>query len=166
MADSIQHKIGRVRPPRVQITYDVETGGAIEMKELPFVVGVMADLAGKTKADKYKERKFVQVDNESFDSFLASIQPTLEFPVPNRLKGKGNIGVNMTFEKMKDFHPLSIIDQVPEIKDAYQIRQALNALLAKLFVNDDLTSALNDLIKDSTTDDELKAKLKELKNKL
>ncbi len=86
MSDSIQHKLGRVRPPRVNITYDVETGGAIEKKELPLVVGIMADLAGKTKLPFVKDRKFVEIDRDNYNEVMEKITPTLAFQVDNRLE--------------------------------------------------------------------------------
>ena len=96
MADRTQHKIGRNRPPRVQITYDVEIGDAMEVKELPFIVGVMADLAGHTKGEKFKDRKFVQIDKDNFDDVLESLEPSLSFPVPNKIDDKSeNIAVEL-----------------------------------------------------------------------
>lgn len=167
MADSIQHKIGRNRPPRVQITYDVEIGDAMEVKELPFVVGMMADLAGQTPQPKLKERKFVQIDGENFDEVLASYSPSLSFTVPNQLDNEGeHVPVELNFERMGDFEPMAIVDKVPKLAEAYKARQQLNALLAKIYVNDDLASALNDVIQSSGTDDDLKKALEDLKKKL
>lgn len=167
MADSIQHKIGRNRPPRVQITYDVEIGDAMEVKELPFVVGMMADLAGQTPQPKLKERKFVQIDGENFDEVLSSYSPSLSFTVPNQLDNEGeHVPVELKFERMGDFEPMAIVDQVPKLRDAYKARQQLNALLAKIYVNDDLASALNDVIQSSNTDEDLKKALEDIKSKL
>ena len=88
MAESTQHVLSRVRPPRVQITYDVEIGGAIEKKELPFIVGILADLSGKPSAPlpKVKDRKFVEIDRDNFNDVLASAKPRLALRVANRLK--------------------------------------------------------------------------------
>lgn len=167
MADQTQHKIGRNRPPRVQITYDVETGGAIETKELPFVVGVLADLAGDTEQKKFKERKFTQIDRDNFDEVLESVAPSLSFVVPNQLDSASeNLAVELNFNKMSDFGPLSVVQQVDKIRETYERRNALNALLAKIYVNDNLASALNDVIRSSGTDEELKTKLQELMEKL
>lgn len=167
MSDRTQHKIGRNRPPRVQITYDVETGDAMEVKELPFIVGILADLSGHTKADKFKDRKFVQVDKDNFGDVMEGLAPSLSFPVPNRLDDSSdNIAVDLKFRSIKDFEPMSIVKQVDKLREAYEKRQSLNALLAKIYTNDDLASALNDVIASSASDDELKGKLNELLKKL
>src|ERR1700690_3688238 len=103
---SITKKLGRVRPPRVQITYDVETGGAIEKKELPFVVGVLADLSGQpdTPLPAIKDRKFVEIDRDNFDQVLAKMTPRLAFKVDNKLSDDDTkIGVEIKFSSMEDF---------------------------------------------------------------
>ncbi len=167
MADKTQHKIGRNRPPRVQITYDVEIGDAMQVKELPFIVGVLADLSGDSEAKKLKERKFVQIDRDNFDEVMASLEPSLSFVVPNKLDDASeNLAVDLKFQGLSDFDPMSIIKQVDSMRDTYERRNALNALLAKLYVNDDLASSLNEVIASSATDEELKAKLQELMGKL
>lgn len=167
MADQTQHKIGRNRPPRVQITYDVEIGDAIETKELPFVVGIMADLAGDTELAKFKERKFTQIDRDNFDEVLEGTAPSLNFTVPNVIDDSSeNLAISMNFSKMGDFGPLAVVQQVDKIRETYERRNALNALLAKIYVNDDLASALNEVIRSTATDEELKAKLQELMEKL
>ncbi len=168
MADQTQQRIGRVRPPRVQITYDVEIGNAIQVKELPFVVGVLADLAGdNTSGKKLKDRKFVEIDNESFDDVLESVEPTLNFVVPNKLdETSENIPVSLKFGKLGDFHPMALIRQVDKLRETYEKRKALNALLAQIYINDDLASALNEVITSSASDDDLRGKLQELLKKL
>jgi len=167
MADQTQHKIGRNRPPRVQITYDVEIGDAIETKELPFVVGLIADLAGDTELKKFKERKFTQIDRDNFDEVLEGTAPALDFVVPNVIDDSSeNLAVSMNFSKMSDFGPLAVVQQVDKIRATYEQRNALNALLAKIYVNDDLAGALNEVIRSTATDEELKAKLQELMEKL
>lgn len=167
MADKTQHKIGRVRPPRVQITYDVEIGDAIQVKELPFIVGVLADLAGDTESKKLKERKFTDIDNETLDDVLGSMEPSLSFTVPNKIDdSSANIPVELKFERMGDFHPMSVIRQVDKLRETYEKRKALNALLAQIYINDDLASALNDVISSSASDEELKTKLQDLLKKL
>lgn len=167
MADKTQHKIGRNRPPRVQITYDVEIGDAIETKELPFVVGILADLAGDTELKKFKERKFTQIDRDNFDEVLEGTAPTLNFVVPNVIDDSSeNLAVSMNFSSLGDFGPNSVVQQVDKIRETYERRNALNALLAKIYVNDDLAGALNEVIRSTATDEELKAKLQELMEKL
>ena len=167
MADQTQHKIGRVRPPRVQITYDVEIGAAVETKELPFVVAVLADLAGHAQGKKLKERKFTQIDNESFDEVMASMEPSLSFTVPNQMDDtSAQIPVDLKFNSLSDFSPMALINHVDKLREAYEKRQALNALLAKIFVDDDLATSINDVIKSTASDEELKGKLAALVNKL
>ena len=167
MADRTQHRIGRNRPPRVQITYDVEIGDAMEVKELPFIVGLMADLAGHSKGPKFKERKFTQVDGDNFDEVMSSMEPSLSFPVANKIdKSSENIAVDLKFNSMADFSPMAVVQQVDKLRETYEKRQALNALLAKIYVNEDLASSLNDVIASSASDDELKGKLEELQKKL
>lgn len=167
MADLTQHKIGRIRPPRVQITYDVEVGDAVEVKELPFIVGVMADLAGHAQQKKLKERKFVQIDNETFNDVLKSTSPELNIVVPNKLDEKGgNIPVELKFSKLSDFDPMSIVHSVDKMRATYEQRNALNALLAKIYVNDDLAAALNEVVRSSASDEDLKKNLAELVNKI
>jgi len=167
MADQTQHRIGRNRPPRVQITYDVEIGDAVEVKELPFVVGIMADLAGDSTLKKLKERKFTQIERENFDEVMENIAPTLSFTVPNKIDDKGaNLPIELQFNKLSDFGPMAIVNQVDKIRETYDRRSALNALLAKIYVNDDLATALNDVIRSSETDEDLKGQLAQLMKKL
>src|SRR5882762_8996565 len=106
--ESIQKKIGRVRPPRVHITYDVETGGAIEKKELPFVVGVLADLSGNPEKQlpPVKDRQFAEIDRDNFDQVLAKSAPRLTYKVDNKLTDDDTrLGVELKFKSMEDFEP-------------------------------------------------------------
>ena len=151
MPESLQHKLDRVRPPRVQITYDVETGGAIQKKELPFVVGVLADLSGKPAESlpKLKERKFVEIDRDNFNDVLASARPRLAFQVNNVLGGSAEkLNVELSFENMDDFGPLALIEQVPALRKLFDARQRLSDLLAKLDGNDSLDSVLTEAGRD------------------
>ncbi|APR80231.1 Hypothetical protein A7982_05578 [Minicystis rosea] len=134
----------------MQITYDVETGGAIEKKEIPFVVGVMSDLSGdNTPTTKLKERKFVQIDRDNFNQVLGSIAPKVTFEVPNKLGGaQANLKVELAFSNIEDFRPEQIVQHVDELRHLYEARQRLNDLLAKLEGNDELNKALLDLIGD------------------
>ena len=167
MADQTQHKIGRNRPPRVQITYDVEIGDAMEVKELPFIVGIMADLAGHADQPKLNERKFVQIDEDNFDEVLGSVGPSLSFTVPNKLDSTSeHIPVDLKFDRLGDFEPMAVVSKVDKLRETYERRNALNALLAKIYVNDDLASALNEVIRSTGSDEDLKKKLEELKGKL
>src|ERR1035437_7888522 len=112
---SITKKLGRVRPPRVHITYDVETGGAVEKREIPFVVGVMADLSGQPDKPlaKLKDRKFTEIDRDNFDSVMAAQAPRLAFKVDNTLSpAGGKLGVDLRFKKLTDFEPHYVARQV------------------------------------------------------
>jgi type VI secretion system protein ImpB len=152
MAESTQHKLDRIRPPRVQITYDVEIGGAIQKKELPLVVGIMADLSGipEKPLPRVKDRKFVEIDRDNFSDVMASIAPHLTMRVDNKLQNDGSsMGVELRFQTMDDFGPISIIQQVPTLKKLYDARGRLNDLIAKLDGNDDLDAKLQEIIKDT-----------------
>jgi type VI secretion system protein ImpB len=152
MAESTQHKLDRIRPPRVQITYDVEIGGAIEKKELPLVIGVMADLSGKPDAPlpKLKERGFVEIDRDNFNDVLASIAPRLEFRMQNKLTTSGGfLNTELRFRSMEDFSPVNLIDQVPALKKLFTARNRLSDLLSKMDGNDELDAALQQIVSDT-----------------
>ena len=120
MAESLQHKLDRVRRPRVQITYDVETNGALQKVELPFVVGVLADLSGQPKdpLKAVKERKFVNIDADNFDDVLSRSAPRLSFRVDNKLTNDNTqFGVELNFNKLDDFSPAKVAEQVPALKE-------------------------------------------------
>ena len=160
--ESTQKKLERVRPPRVNITYDVETGGAIEMKELPFVMGVLGDFTGQP-ADplpKLTERKFVEVNPDNFDDVLASMKPHLAFTVENKLSedpNAGKIGVDLNFRSMDDFSPDAVARQVKPLRELLDLREKLADLRGTLQGNDKLEEILQ-----ATLGDEAKmAKLKE-----
>ncbi len=160
MAESIQKKLGRVRPPRVQITYDVETLGAIEMKELPFVVGILADLSGKPEEalPPIKERKFVEIDRDNFNDIMASIEPRLALRVPNTIAGDDSqLNVELKFHHMDDFEPVEIVKQVPALRKLYEARQKLTDLLTKLDGNDTLDQLLSEVVENTEGLNELKA---------
>jgi type VI secretion system protein ImpB len=154
MPESTQHKLDRVRPPRVQITYDVETGDAITKKELPYVVGILADLAGKP-ADAQapvKKRKFVEVDRDNFNEVLAATKPRVAFQVDNKLTEEDSkFNVELNFRSMDDFEPVAIVNQVEPLRKLLEARQRLTDLLAKLDGNDDLDRLLQEVV--SNTED-------------
>jgi type VI secretion system protein ImpB len=159
MGESTQKKLSRIRPPRVQITYDLETGGAIEMKELPLVVGILADLAGQPEnpLPPVKARKFVDIDRDNVNEVLASIGPRLSFTVPNRLREDGgNLPVELRFRKLDDFRPEALVQQVEPLKQLFLARQRLNDLLAKLDGNDDLDALLQDVATNTDSQQTLK----------
>jgi len=146
--ESTQQKLTRVRPPRVQITYDVETGGAIETKELPLVVGILADLAGNGELPAFKDRKFVEIDRDNFDAVLASLKPGVELKsVANKLKkdavsGTDDLTIAIPFTKFEDFRPEAIIRNVPDLNALLLERQLLNDLLSDLDVASDPKAVL------------------------
>ncbi|MCZ2342102.1 MAG: type VI secretion system contractile sheath small subunit [Bacteroidales bacterium] len=149
MAESLQHKLDRVRRPRVQITYDVETNGALQQVELPFVVGVMADLSGQPREalKPLKERKFVQIDRDNFDDVLAKSAPRLTMRVPNKLTDENSqLNVELNFQSMSDFDPAQVAEQVGPLKELLEMRQKLSQLLTKMEGNDKLEQLLADVL--------------------
>lgn len=162
MSESTQHKLSRIRPPRVQITYDVEIGNAIEKKELPFIVGILADLSGKPDVPlpKVKDRKFVEIDRDNFNDVLESIGPRLAFQVPNTLSKDGSkLNVELRFSHFDDFEPLSIVNQVNPLRKLYEARRRLVDLLTKLDGNDDLDALLRNVIENTEAQQTLKQDL-------
>lgn len=150
--ESTQQKLSRVRPPRVQITYDVEVGDAIETKELPFVLGVMGDYSGNRKEplEKLKDRKFVQIDKESFDEVLKGMAPRLTLQVENKLKDdETKLAVELNFEKLEDFEPSAIVDQVDPLKQLLEIRTKLSDLRNKVIGNEKLEELLDEVVRDT-----------------
>jgi type VI secretion system protein ImpB len=152
VAESKQHWLDRNRPPRVQITYDVETGGAIEKKEIPFVVGVMSDLSGQSPAQlpKLKDRKFVEIDRDNFNDVLAATKPEVTAVVPDKLSGgEKPLKVTLAFSHMDDFRPERIVERVPPLQKLLRARERLNDLLAKLEGNDELSEALKQVLENT-----------------
>lgn len=149
MAESTQHKLDRVRPPRVQITYDVEIGNAIEKKELPLVVGILADLSGKpeTPLPKLTDRRFIEIDRDNFNDVLKSIAPRTTLQVENTLSGDGSkLNVELRFSHIDDFDPIDLVKQVTPLRRLFEARQRLRDLLTKLDGNDDLDKLLQDVV--------------------
>lgn len=160
MPESTQKKLSRIRPPRVQITYDVETGGAIIMKELPFVAGILADLSGKPAEalPKMKDRKFVEIDRDNFNDVLASCKPRLAFRVQNRLSEEDSkLSVELTFKHMDDFNPAEVVKQIEPLRKLFDARQRLMDLLAKLDGNDKLEELLREVAEKPESQQALKA---------
>ena len=149
MAESLQHKLDRVRRPRVQITYDVETNGAMVKCELPMVVGVMADLSGKPKEalKPLKDRKVVTVDRDNFNDVLAKATPRLAFKADNRLTDENTkLAVELNFKEMDDFEPARVAAQVGPLKELLEMRQRLTQLLSKMEGNDKLEELLANVL--------------------
>lgn len=160
MSNSTQHKLSKVRPPRVQITYDVEVGDDVQMKELPLVVGVLSDLSGQSvkSQPKLKERKFIEIDSENFDDVMASIQPRVAIAVENRLTAEtGKLNLELEFNKMEDFKPLNIVKHVPALNKLFEARSHLVDLLGKLDGNDKLDEMLSEIVKNTPELEQIKA---------
>ncbi len=162
---SAQHKLDRVRPPRVQITYDVEVGGAIEIKELPFVVGVLGDFTGQPQEPlpRLKDRKFVEVNPDNFDSVLEGMKPHLSYAVENKLSEDPNapqLKVDLKFRKMEDFEPANVAKQVKPLKDLMDLRTRLADLRGSMQGNDKLEELLLDAVGNTEKLEKLKGEIK------
>ena len=151
--EGTQKKLERVRPPRVNISYDVETGGAIEKKELPFVMGVLADLSGQPAEalPKLKERKFVEVTPDNFDTVLKSMKPRVQYAVDNKLAPESNtkLAVDLTFESLDDFSPEAVAKRVGPLKDLLDLRTKLADLRGSLQGNEKLDEILQNTLNDT-----------------
>lgn len=149
--DSIQKRLDKVRPPRVQLTYDVEIGDAIEKKEIPFVAGVLGDFTGQQDPDKpvekLKDRKFVNVDLDNFDEVMKGMAPKASYRVKNKLSPEGGeFAVNLSFEKIDDFRPEAVVQQVEPLRKLLEARAKLADLRNKLAGNDKLEDILADVL--------------------
>ncbi|MDD3483896.1 type VI secretion system contractile sheath small subunit [Azovibrio restrictus] len=150
--ESTQKKLSRVRPPRVQITYDVEIGDAIETKELPFVLGVLGDYSGRPKnpLPKMKDRKFVEIDRDNFDEVLKAMEPRLTLRVDNQLKkDDSQMGLELNFNKLEDFEPQNVVAQVEPLKKLLEVRTRLADLRNKINGNDRLETLLDEVMRDT-----------------
>ncbi len=155
--ESLQHKLDRVRPPRVQITYDVQVGDAQIKKELPFVVGVLADLAGHPDPDqeplpelKDEKRKFVEINRDNFDRVMGGIKPRLAMKVENKIeKDNTKVGVELKFRTLEDFEPVNVVNQVEPLRKLLEARQRLSELKSKITTNDRFDALLQRIIHDT-----------------
>jgi type VI secretion system protein ImpB len=162
--ESTQHKLDRVRSPRVHITYDVEVGGAIEMKELPFVMGVLGDLSGQPKQAlaAFKDRKFVEITPDNFDAVMKGMAPRLAFSVDNKLSDApdaGQLSVELNFEGMDDFSPERVAQQVKPLKELLDLRTRLSDLRGSLQGNDKLDDMLFEAVTNTEAREKLRAEL-------
>src|ERR1700743_3653983 len=162
--ESTQHKLDRVRSPRVQITYDVEVGNAIEMKELPFVMGVLGDLTGQpeTPLAALKDRKFVEINPDNFDTVLKGMQPHLAYSVDNKLSDDPNAGqvkVNLHFESLDDFSPENVAKQVGPLKELLDLRTRLSDLRGSLQGCDKVVWAWFEAVSNTETREKLRAEM-------
>ncbi len=160
--ESVHKKLERVRPPRVHVTYDVEVGDAIEVKELPFVMGVLADLSGQPTdpLPRLKDRRFVEVTPDNFDQVLEQMKPHLSYAVDNKLSEDPNAGqlkVDLNFKSLSDFDPAAVAQQVKPLKELMDLRQKLSDLRGQLQTNE----KLDDLLMNVVGDEEKLKKLKE-----
>ncbi|WP_136417271.1 type VI secretion system contractile sheath small subunit [Herbaspirillum sp. ST 5-3] len=147
--ESVQKKLQRVRPPRVQLTYDVEIGNAIEQKEIPFVVGVMGDFSGNSEVTlpKLKERKFVNVDLDNFDDVMKGVEPRAAYRVKNTLSEKGGeFAVDIKFRSIEDFRPEAVVQQVEPLRKLLEARGKLSDLRNKLAGNEKLEDVLSEVL--------------------
>lgn len=162
MAESLQHKLDRVRRPRVQVTYDVETGGAMQKTELPFVVGVMADLSGnpKEKLPALKQRKVVSIDRDNFNSVLEKATPRVALKVDNKLTDEGGkVGVELNFKHIDDFEPARVAEQIPALRQLLEMRRQLVQLSSKMEGNDKLKELLAQIITNPEAANKLAAEM-------
>lgn len=147
--ESVQKRLQKVRPPRVQLSYDVEIGDAIEVKEIPFVVGVLGDFAAQSREEqgKVRDRKFVNIDMDNFDDVMDGMAPRATFRVKNRLTPEGGeLGVDLEFRQFEDFRPESVVQQVEPLRKLQEARAKLADLRNKLAGNEKLEDLLNDVL--------------------
>ena len=152
MAESIHEKLKRVRAPRVHITYDVETEGAVVQKELPFVVGVLGDFSGDPTEPlkSLKDRKFIQIDRDNFNEVMARMTPGLNLRAENTLKGDGSeLAIQLKFNSIEDFEPAAVVKQVEPLRKLLETRDKLRDLLTKVDRSDDLESLLEQVLENT-----------------
>ncbi len=152
MSESIHDKLKRVRKPRVHITYDVETNGAVQNKEIPFVMGVMGDYSGDNTENKkaLKDRKFSQVDRDNFNEVMNNVAPQVKMKVENTLEGDGSeMAVELGFKNMEDFEPQNIVEKVDPLKKLMETRNKLRDLLTKADRSEDLENLLEEVLSNS-----------------
>ena len=162
MADSSQQRVGRVRPPRVQITYDVEDGGATVSRELPLVAGVISDLSGDTDdPTEYAQRQFLEVEQGGVDQLMKRIGPKLQFTVSNEITGEegSEVAVDLDFESIDDFSPMGVALQIPETAKLLDARRKLADLYGKVESNDKLDGILGDVLADQDKQAQLRSEL-------
>ncbi|HLJ86709.1 MAG TPA: type VI secretion system contractile sheath small subunit [Candidatus Angelobacter sp.] len=162
--ESVQQKLARVRAPRVHITYDVEIGDAIELKELPFVMGVLGDFTGQPKEQlpRLGDRKFVEVTPDNFDQVLEKMTPHVAFSVPNRLTDSpdaGDIKVDLSFRELADFDPEQVARQVKPLRELLDLRTKLADLRGSLQGNDRLDEMLHEIVNNTEKRQKLSGEL-------
>jgi len=147
--ESLQKNLNRVRPPRVHITYDVEIGDAIEKRELPFVVGVLADLSGvpDKPLPSIAKRKFTDIDRDNFNDVMKKVEPRLAYKVDNRLnEDDTKLNVELRFQSMDDFAPARVAEQIAPLRKLLELRNSLANLRSSLIGNEKLEMLLQDIV--------------------
>ncbi|OTG76561.1 type VI secretion system-associated protein [Acinetobacter sp. ANC 4169] len=150
--ESVQKKLQRIRPPRVQLTYDVEVGDGKEIKELPFVVGVLGDFSAASELEKtkLKDKKFINVDLDNIDEVMQSLAPRAAFQVENTLTEEGGcMSVDLTFNAMQDFRPENVVQQVDPLRKLVEARERLTDLRNKISNNERLEDLLDEILKNT-----------------
>jgi len=160
--ESSQHRNCGVRPPRVQITYDVEDGDAVDSRELPMVVGVLSDLSGdSTDSTQYAERSFEDIRPGGVDKYMARLSPTLSFDVSDAISGEkdAQIKANLNFNSLDDFSPMGVASQLPQTMKLLEARRQLADLYGKVEANDTLDGILGEVLADADKRNQLKSQL-------
>jgi type VI secretion system protein ImpB len=162
---SIQKKLQRVRPPRVQIEYEVNVGDAIEIKEIPFVMGVLGDFAGQPTEEqaRLKDRKFIEVTPDNFDEVISSMKPHLAYSVENKLSEDPDapkLKVDLNFRSLDDFSPEAVAKQVTPLKKLLDLRTRLSDLRGTLQTNEKLDEVLQDVVNNSDKLEQLRSSVK------
>ena len=150
--ESVQKKLQRIRPPRVQLTYDVEVSDGKEIKELPFVVGILGDFSAASQLEKakLKDKKFINVDLENIDEVIESLAPRANFQVRNTLtEESGNMSIDLTFKSMADFRPENVAQQVEPLKKMVIARERLTDLRNKISNNERLEDLLDEVLQNT-----------------
>ncbi len=168
--ESVHAKLERVRPPRVHVTYNVEIGNAIELKEIPFVMGVLADLSGMPEdpLPKIQERRFVEITPDNFDAVLESMKPRVAFSVENKLSddpNAGKIGIDLSFKSIEDFDPEKVARRVEPLRELLDLRTKLSDLVGTLQGNQKLETLLNDVISNSAKLEQVRSEMENEKPK-
>jgi type VI secretion system protein ImpB len=166
--ESVHKKLERVRPPRVHVTYDVEIGDAIEIKEIPFVMGVLGDFSSMPEdpLPRLKERRFVDITPDNFDAVLASMRPRVAYSVENRLTddpNAGKLGVDISFKSIEDFEPEQVARQVKPLRELLELRTRLSDLRGSLQGNEKLERLLQEVVGNSDKMKQVKAEARGLK---
>ena len=162
MSESTQHKLDRVRKPRVHITYDVETEGAMVKKDLPFAMGVLGDFSGDPtkKLDPLSKRKFIQIDRDNINDVMSRMSPGLNLKVENTLKGDGSeMAVQLKFNSMDDFEPAAVAKQIEPLRKLLETRDRLRDLLTKVDLSEDLEDVLEQVLENTDQLKQLSADL-------